>query len=62
MQMITRFGELLHNQPNADMTAVEVLGNDHSQPAFVGNAYAEIDRTGKRITSLGASQARKDEG
>lgn len=44
--------ELLHNQPNADMTAVEFWEMIMASLLLWGNAYAEIDRTGKRITSL----------
>ncbi len=44
--------ELLHNQPNADMTAVEFWEVIMASLLLWGNAYAEIDRTGKRITAL----------
>ncbi|MCS5931296.1 phage portal protein [Klebsiella pneumoniae subsp. pneumoniae] len=44
--------ELLHNQPNADMTAVEFWEMIMASLLLWGNACAEIDRTGKRITSL----------
>lgn len=44
--------ELLHNQPNADMTAVEFWEMIMASLLLWGNAYAEIDRTGKRITAL----------
>ena len=44
--------DLLHNQPNADMTAVEFWEMIMASLLLWGNAYAEIDRTGKRITSL----------
>ncbi|ATA23527.1 phage portal protein [Brenneria goodwinii] len=44
--------ELLHNQPNADMTAVEFWEMIMAGLLLWGNAYAEIDRTGKRITAL----------
>ncbi|ECC6922392.1 phage portal protein, partial [Salmonella enterica] len=44
--------ELLHNQPNADMTAVEFWEAMMAGLLLRGNAFAEIDRTGKRITAL----------
>lgn len=44
--------ELLHNQPNADMTAVEFWEIVMACLLLWGNAYAEIHRTGKRITAL----------
>lgn len=44
--------ELLHNQPNADMTAVEFWEAMMAGLMLRGNAFAEIDRTGKRITAL----------
>ncbi|AFJ47151.1 phage portal protein [Shimwellia blattae] len=44
--------ELLHNQPNADMTAVEFWEMVMASLLLWGNAYGEIDRTGKRITAL----------
>ncbi|HHR4725786.1 TPA: phage portal protein [Salmonella enterica] len=44
--------EILHYQPNADMTAVEFWEMMMAGLLLRGNAYARIDRTGKRITSL----------
>ncbi|EBY9279808.1 TPA: phage portal protein [Salmonella enterica subsp. enterica serovar Denver] len=44
--------ELLHHQPNADMTAVEFWEVMMAGLLLRGNAFAEIDRTGRRITSL----------
>ncbi|EAW9117702.1 phage portal protein [Salmonella enterica subsp. enterica serovar Chandans] len=44
--------ELLHHQPNADMTAVEFWEAMMAGLLLRGNAFAEIDRTGKRITAL----------
>lgn len=44
--------EILHYQPNADMTAVEFWEMMMAGLLLRGNAYAQIDRTGKRVTAL----------
>lgn len=44
--------ELLHNQPNADMTSVEFWEMVMACLLLRGNAFVEIDRIGKRIASL----------
>ncbi|EMW9314803.1 phage portal protein [Salmonella enterica] len=44
--------EILHYQPNADMTAVEFWEMMMAGLLLRGNAYARIERTGKRVTAL----------
>lgn len=44
--------ELLHNQPNADMTSVEFWEVVMAGLLLWGNAYIEIDRIGRRIIAL----------
>lgn len=44
--------EILHYQPNADMTAVEFWEMMMAGLLLRGNAYARIDRTGSRVTAL----------
>ena len=54
------FYELLHNQPNADMTAVGVLEMIMAS-LFMGNAYGNRPYR-KAYYLAGTAQARKDEG
>jgi len=44
--------ELLHNQPNADMTAVDFWQVMVAMMLLRGTAFAEIDRIGDRIVAL----------
>lgn len=44
--------DILHNEPNAKMSAITFWQGMVGSMLLWGNAYAEIERTGKRITSL----------
>jgi HK97 family phage portal protein len=44
--------ELLHNQPNADMTAVDFWQVMIAMMLLRGNGFAEIDRIGDRIVAI----------